>query len=106
MEGMMRKMILAGPRKSEIIQVPIPQYTENEMLVKVTLTGMCHSELYPWATAKPGDVLGHKSIGVVAELGSKVQGFRVGDRVTGLGGGAYQEYIVVTRKRWRTYPTA
>ncbi len=104
MEGMMRKMILAGPRKSEIIQVPIPQYNENEMLVKVTLTGMCHSELYPWATAKPGDVLGHESIGVVAELGSKVQGFRVGDRVTGLGGGAYQEYIVVTPEKMAHVP--
>ena len=81
----MRQMVLAGPRKSKIIEVPIPKYSDDEMLVKVTLTGMCHSEWYPWATAKDGDVLGHESIGVVAEIGKNVQGFKVGDRVTGLG---------------------
>ena len=96
MEGMMRQMVLAGPRKSKIIEVPIPKYSDDEMLVKVTLTGMCHSEWYPWATAKDGDVLGHESVGVVAEIGKNVKGFKVGDRVTGLGGGAYKEYIVVS----------
>lgn len=60
MEGTMRQMILTGPRKSTIIEVPIPTYTDDEMLVRVTLTGMCHSEWYPWATARPGDVLGHE----------------------------------------------
>ena len=95
MEGTMRCMVLAGPRKSKIIEVPIPQIDDNQMLVRVTLTGMCHSEFYPWATAKEGDVLGHESIGVVAELGKNVTGFKVGDRVTGLGGGAYREYIVM-----------
>ena len=96
MEGMMRQMVMAGPRKSKIIEVPIPKYSDDEMLVKVTLTGMCHSELYPWATAKEGDILGHEAIGVVAEVGKNVRGFRAGDRVTGLGGGAYKEYIVVS----------
>lgn len=59
MEGMMRQMVMAGPRKSRIIEVSIPKYSDDEMLVKVTLTGMCHSELYPWATAKEGDIQGH-----------------------------------------------
>ena len=39
MEGMMRQMVMAGPRKSRIIEVPIPRYNDDEMLVKVTLTG-------------------------------------------------------------------
>ena len=104
MQGMMRQMVLDGPRKSKIIEVPIPQYNDDEMLVKVTLTGMCHSEWYPWATAKPGDVLGHESIGVVAELGKNVKGFAVGDRVTGLGGGAYKEYIVVSPEKMAHVP--
>ena len=62
MEGMMRQMVMAGPRKSRIIEVPIPKYSDDEMLVKVTLTGMCHSEWYPWATAKEGDILGHEAV--------------------------------------------
>lgn len=104
MEGTMRQMIMAGPRKSKIIEVPIPQYNDDEMLVKVTLTGMCHSELYPWQTAKEGDLLGHESIGVVAELGKNVKGFQIGDRVSGLGGGAYREYIVVSPEKMAHVP--
>lgn len=104
MKGTMRQMIMAGPRKSKIIEVPIPQINDNEMLVKVTLTGMCHSELYPWQTAKEGDLLGHESIGVVAEIGKNVTGFQIGERVTGLGGGAYKEYIVVTPEKMAHVP--
>ena len=104
MEGNMRQMVMAGPRKSRIIEVPIPKIRDNEMLVRVTLTGMCHSELYSWQTAKEGDVLGHESVGVVAEIGKKVTGFKVGDRVTGLGGGAYKEYIVVTPNKMAHVP--
>ncbi|MBR1757580.1 MAG: alcohol dehydrogenase catalytic domain-containing protein [Lachnospiraceae bacterium] len=104
MEGKMRQMVMAGPRKSTIIEVPIPQHDENEMLVKVTLSGMCHSEWFPWATAKEGDILGHESIGIVAEVGANVKGFQVGDRVTGLGGGAYKEYIVVSPEKMAHVP--
>ena len=104
MTGTMRQMVLTGPRKSTIIEVPIPQHNDNEMLVKVTLSGMCHSEWYPWATAHNGDMLGHESVGVVAEVGANVRGFKVGDRVTGLGGGAYREYIVVTPEKMAHVP--
>lgn len=82
MEGTMRMMVMAGPRKSKIVEVPIPQHSDDEMLVRVTYTGMCHSELYPWATAQEGDILGHEAVGVVAEVGANVKGFKVGDRVT------------------------
>lgn len=95
MSRMMKQMVMSGPGKSKIIEVPIPEFSDDEMLVRVTLTGMCHSEWYPWKTAKEGDLLGHESIGIVEKLGKNVKDFKVGDRVTGLGGGAYKEYIVV-----------
>lgn len=104
MQGTMRQMVLAGPRKSKIIEVPIPQIDDDHMLVRVTLTGMCHSEFYPWVTAKEGDILGHESIGVVEEIGKNVKGFKIGDRVTGLGGGAYREYIVVEPRKMAHVP--
>ena len=91
----MKKIVMAGPRKSRIIDVPIPTISDDEILVKVTYTGMCHSEWYPWSVAREGDVFGHETIGVVAEVGKNVQGFKPGDRVTGLGGGGYMEYIVM-----------
>ena len=91
----MKKIVMVGPRKSEIVETPIPKIKDNELLVKVTYTGMCHSEWYPWSVAAPGEEFGHESVCIVAECGSKVTDFKVGDRVTGLGGGGYREYIVM-----------
>lgn len=111
MKKTMKQMVICAPGKTRIIEVPVPEYTENEMLVKVTLTGMCHSELYRWKTAQAdnkmaekkrldeGLPIGHEWVGVVEEIGRNVTGFQVGDRVTGLGGGAYKEYIVVKPER-------
>lgn len=86
---------MVGPGKSQVIQTDIPKINDDQLLVKVTYTGMCHSEWYPWSTAQAGDVFGHEAVGVVADKGRNVQGFRIGDRVTGLGGGGYREYIVM-----------
>lgn len=91
----MRQIIMAGPGRSRIVDVPVPEIGDDQLLVKVTLTGMCHSELYPWSVAKAGESFGHESMGVVAKVGRNVVGFREGDRVTGLGGGGYREYIVM-----------
>ncbi|WP_195543583.1 alcohol dehydrogenase catalytic domain-containing protein [Massiliimalia timonensis] len=91
----MKQIVMTGPRTSKVIEVDIPKIDDEHILVKVTYTGMCHSEWYPWSTARPGDIFGHETVGVVAEVGRNVTGFSVGDRVTGLGGGGYKEYIVM-----------
>ena len=91
----MKQIVMTGPRRSKIIDVPVPAINDDQLLVKVTYTGMCHSEWYPWSTAKPGEVFGHETVGVVAKCGRNVTEFREGDRVTGLGGGGYREYIVM-----------
>lgn len=91
----MKQIIMAGPKKSKIVEVDIPKITPDQLLVKVKYTGMCHSEWYPWSVAKEGEIFGHETMGYIAEVGSNVKGFSVGDRVTGLGGGGYKEYIVM-----------
>ena len=91
----MKQVVMVGPRKSEVIDVPIPEITDDQLLVKVTYTGMCHSEWYPWTVAQPGELFGHESVGVVARCGRNVTGFKEGDRVTGLGGGGLREFIVM-----------
>ena len=91
----MKQLIMQGPGKSHIIDVEIPKINDNQLLVKVTYTGICHSEYYPWSIAEKGDVFGHETVGVVADKGKNVTGFNIGDRVTGLGGGGYKEYIVM-----------
>ena len=96
MKTTMKQMVIAAPRKTKIIETPIPTVKDGEVLIRVSLTGMCHSELLAWQTFGEGNVIGHESVGVVAEIGKGVHGFKVGDRVTGLGGGGYKEYIVTT----------
>ena len=95
----MRQIIMTGPGTSKVIDVSIPEINDDEILVKVSLSGVCHSEYYPWLRAKDGDVLGHESIGTVAKLGKNVTGFKIGDRVSGLGGGAFKEYIVMEPRK-------
>ena len=99
----MKQMIVVGPRKTEIIEVPVPQINDEQMLVRVTLTGMCHSEFFGWHTGTQ-KYLGHESVGVVEKVGKNVKGFKEGDRVTGLGGGAYKEYIVVEPRKMAHVP--
>ena len=106
MQNTMKQMILTGPRKTEITEVPIPEISDDQMLVKVTLTGMCHSEFYPWTQGKngSGNTIGHETVGAVARVGANVKGFKVGDRVTGLGGGGYKEYIAVSPAKMAHVP--
>ena len=64
MNKTMKKLVMKGPRQSEVIEVPVPEINDNQLLVKVTYTGMCHSEWYPWSIAKAGEEFGHESVGV------------------------------------------
>jgi len=93
----MRSIVMEGPSKSKIVEIELPRPKEGELLVKVIYTGVCHSDYFPWTVAKKGERLGHEPFGIVAEVGKNVEGFKVGDRVTGLGGG-YSEYIVMNAK--------
>jgi threonine dehydrogenase-like Zn-dependent dehydrogenase len=95
----MKCIEMLAPRKSNVIEVEIPTINERQLLVKVTYTGICHSEYYPWLTAKKGARFGHEAVGVVEEVGALVTGFKKGDRVTGLGGGGYKQYIVMDEKK-------
>ena len=94
----MNRIVMQGPRKSKVVDVDIPRPNDHQLLVKVTYTGMCHSEWYPWSTAFEGQLFGHEPVGVVAEVGKAVTKFKVGDRVTGLGAG-YAEYVLMSESR-------
>lgn len=91
------EMTSAG--KSQIIDVDVPICGDDEILVKVIYTGICHSEYYPFLTAKKGDRFGHETIGIVEKVGKNASAFKLGDRVTGLGGGGYKQYIVMHKDK-------
>lgn len=75
----------------EIKDVPVPEVGAEDALVRITASGVCHSDLHlargDWVGIRP-PMLGHEAIGVVEALGPGGERFaRVGDRVIlGLGG--------------------
>ncbi|RYC55345.1 hypothetical protein CHU98_g10861, partial [Xylaria longipes] len=71
--------------------VPTPEPGPGEVLVKLTHSGICHSDYgimmnswkhLPFET-QPGQVGGHEGLGHIVKLGdgSETAGFKVGDRV-------------------------
>ncbi len=80
----MRAHVFQGVGRSSIERLPIPVPGPGEALVRVTLTTICGTDLhivrgeYP---VKPGLIIGHEPVGVIAELGAGVTGYEVGDRV-------------------------
>jgi D-arabinose 1-dehydrogenase-like Zn-dependent alcohol dehydrogenase len=68
--------------------VPIPEITGNEILMKITSTSLCHSDLMCLdgsLLAKSGPVtIGHEAVGIVDKVGVHVKGFQPGDRIGSL----------------------
>ncbi|KAK4356331.1 hypothetical protein RND71_025302 [Anisodus tanguticus] len=58
---------------------------EKDVQFKVMYCGICHSDLHQlkneWGNSKYPIVPGHEVVGVVTEVGSKVEKFEVGDKV-------------------------
>src|SRR5919202_2178512 len=70
-----------------IEDVPVPEIQEDEVLVQVEVVGLCGSDIHiveKGASPTPFKpiTLGHEPSGVVARMGSRVEGWEEGDRVT------------------------
>ena len=71
----------------ELVDKPQPTIQEpTDAIVRVTMSSICTSDLHikhgSVPKAVPGITVGHEMVGIVEELGSEVQGFCIGDRVT------------------------
>jgi alcohol dehydrogenase, propanol-preferring len=70
----------------QIEEVPIPEVTPGQVLVKLVASGVCHTDLHaadgdwPVKPALPF-IPGHEGVGFVAALGKGVKGIKEGDRV-------------------------
>ncbi len=80
----LKDISLVENRPLELVDLPIPQPKPNEILVKISACGVCHTELDEIEgrlLPKLPIVLGHEIIGKVESLGSGVTKFKIGDRV-------------------------
>ncbi len=74
---------------AEVIEVPVPPVGEGQLLVRVGACGVCGSDLHLVEWELGADrmvgrlpfVFGHEPAGEVVEVGPRVSGFQVGDRV-------------------------
>ncbi|GAA4625404.1 alcohol dehydrogenase catalytic domain-containing protein [Cellulomonas oligotrophica] len=83
----MRALTWQGREQVAVEDVPDPRIEEpTDAVVRVTSTAICGSDLHLYSVLgpylKPGDVLGHETMGVVEEVGPQAAGrLSVGDRV-------------------------
>ncbi len=70
----------------KVEDIPVPQITSDQILVKVAACGVCHTDLHyiehgVSTFKKPPVVLGHEASGTVEKAGEAVTNVKVGDRV-------------------------
>ncbi|MBX9298566.1 L-threonine 3-dehydrogenase [Chromobacterium vaccinii] len=76
----------------EMTDVPLPEVGHNDLLIKIVKTAICGTDIHIWnwdewsqKTIPVPMHVGHEYVGVVAGMGSEVQGFQIGQRVSGEG---------------------
>jgi alcohol dehydrogenase/L-iditol 2-dehydrogenase len=84
----MKAVVNFSPEKGsvELRTLPIPEIGEEDVLLKVANVGVCGSDLHQWTADHSWPVnypvvLGHEFGGHIAALGSRVVGWKEGDRV-------------------------
>jgi threonine dehydrogenase-like Zn-dependent dehydrogenase len=82
----MKALTWQGKRSVTVAEVPDPVIEKpTDVVIRVTSTAICGSDLHLYEVfgpfLKPGDILGHETMGVVEEVGSAVQNVLPGDRV-------------------------
>lgn len=82
----MDAVVMSAEGEVEVRQCPEPHtVAASDAVVKVTLAGICGSDLHIVAGrdrgCRMGTIMGHEFVGVVTEVGSQVARFRPGDRV-------------------------
>ncbi len=89
----MLALVKASPGPGlQLREVPLPEMSINDVLIRVHRTGICGTDLHieswdPWAarTIVPPLIVGHEFVGEIAAIGSNVVDLRVGDLVSAEG---------------------
>jgi D-arabinose 1-dehydrogenase-like Zn-dependent alcohol dehydrogenase len=65
--------------------VPIPEIHDNDVLVRIKASGICHTDLHLSHGVDPSIklplILGHECAGVIERVGANVENAKPGDRV-------------------------
>ncbi|MBW8787276.1 MDR/zinc-dependent alcohol dehydrogenase-like family protein [Rhizobium leguminosarum] len=99
-EGAIRAAIITGPGQISVEERPLPQPGPGQVRIRIEGSGVCASNLAPWAgpewmtfPTEPGG-LGHEGWGRIDALGEGVSGLSLGDRVAALSYHAYATHDI------------
>lgn len=78
----MKSMMLTEAKRLEIQDSPIPDYNENEVLIRVKACGICGSDVHGYDGSSgrriPPLIMGHEAAGVIEACGSGVKALKKG----------------------------
>lgn len=77
-----------GPGNLDLLDVPEPHCPDDQVRVEIAFCGVCGTDIHVMHDTfrnYPPVILGHEFSGTVLEVGRKVAGVRVGERIAGLG---------------------
>jgi len=79
----MKAAVVKGTSQIEVKNFEIPTLSSNDILVKMQTCGICGSDVEKvfGKYGQPSMKLGHEPAGIITQIGSDVQDFKVGDRV-------------------------
>lgn len=82
----MKALVLVEYEHLSLVDMPIPECGENDLLLRVKACGICGSDVHGYdgstGRRRPPIVMGHEAAGIVEAVGPLVTGFQAGDRVT------------------------
>ncbi|HZQ20665.1 MAG TPA: galactitol-1-phosphate 5-dehydrogenase [Terriglobales bacterium] len=82
----MKALLLSQYRQLDVTDIPVPAFSDNEILVRVAACGICGSDVHGFDGSSgrriPPIVMGHEAAGIISEVGKNVSGFKRGDRIT------------------------
>ena len=82
----MKALVLTEYLRLEYKDVPDPQIKANEVLLRIKASAICGSDIFGYDGRSgrriPPIIMGHEASGVIEAVGSEVNRFAVGDRVT------------------------
>src|SRR5208283_5800757 len=88
----MKAAVFYGAKDFRIENVEDPKIEPDDILIKVRAAGICGSDLHSYKEgffSRRGFVMGHEVAGEVVEVGERVKGIKVGDRVSPMMYGLY-----------------
>ena len=84
----MKAAVMSKIRRIDIMEMDVPSYLEDEVLIRLRAVGVCGSDVHLFANGqigrfivKPPYILGHEAAGEVVAIGKDVNNLKVGDQI-------------------------